>query len=121
MILADALSFSELSYCGYKIALRGIELGYAPRPVHPVHIESDLVTGFFPVAICPALPIAGITLLMGNDIAGGKVTPALEALDIPQCTEAADPRNTELSSSTVIRAQTRKICDVNTIPLSHSF
>ncbi|XP_059203059.1 uncharacterized protein LOC131982579 isoform X2 [Centropristis striata] len=47
-------------------------MGYVPRPVHRVHIQSSLVTGFFPVAVCTELPIPGIVLLMGNDIAGGK-------------------------------------------------
>ncbi|KAI3363584.1 hypothetical protein L3Q82_001178 [Scortum barcoo] len=32
-----------------------------------------------PVAVCPALPIRGVVFLMGNHIAGGKVTPILEA------------------------------------------
>lgn len=59
-------------------------MGYIPRPVHSVHIQSKLITGFFPVAACPQLPIEGITLLMANDIAGGKVTPALEVLSCPQ-------------------------------------
>lgn len=83
IILASALPFSEQSACGFGAVLRGIEMGYIPRPVHNVHIESDLVTGFFPVAVCAALPIQGVILLVGNDIAGGKVTPALEVLDSP--------------------------------------
>lgn len=107
-----------LSYCGYSIALLGIELGYAPRHVHRIHIESNLVTGFFPVAVCPALPVAGLTLLMGNYITGGKVTPALEVLDTPQCTEAADPCSFELSSCVVTLAQARKTSDINTFSLS---
>ena len=69
VILSSALPFSEQSSCGYGTVLRGIEMGYIPRPVHRVHIKSRLITGFFPVAVCPALPIPGITLLMSNDIA----------------------------------------------------
>lgn len=58
-------------------------MGYVPRPVHCVYIQSNLVNGFFPVTVCPALAIKGMAFLMGNDIAGGKVTPALEVLDMP--------------------------------------
>lgn len=83
VILRSALPFSEQFSRGYCSVLRGIEMGYIPRPVHHVHIQSKLVTGFFPVAVCLELPITGIVLLMGNDIAGGKVTPALEVLDQP--------------------------------------
>ena len=56
-------------------------MGYVPQPLHYVRIQSKLVTGVFPVAICPALPIRGVTMLLGNDIAGGKVTLSLEVLD----------------------------------------
>ncbi|XP_030270481.1 uncharacterized protein LOC115580348 [Sparus aurata] len=70
VILASALPFSDNSACHYSLVLRGVEMGYMPRPVHRVYIQSTLVTGSFPVAVCTELPIPGIVLLMGNDIAG---------------------------------------------------
>lgn len=60
---------------------------YIPHPVHHIHIQSKLVTDIFPVAVCCALPIKGITLLMGNDLAGDKVTPELKVLDVPPCNQ----------------------------------
>ncbi len=93
-------------------------MGYVPRPVHRIHIQSKLITGFFPVATCPVLPINGVTLLMGNDIAGGKVTPALEVLDIPQCTETVQPSHNLFPSCVITRAQARRS---NSISLSDSF
>ncbi|CAL8370700.1 unnamed protein product [Boreogadus saida] len=48
---------------------------------------SELITGYFPVSVCPELPIEGISFLMGNDIAEGKVTPSLEVLNAPQSIE----------------------------------
>lgn len=81
MILAAALPCTDQSACNYGSVLCGVEMGYIPRPMHRVHAELKLITGFFPVAVCPALPIEGMAFLMGNDIAGGKVTPALERLD----------------------------------------
>lgn len=60
IILADALSFSESSYCGFSVVLREIEMGYVPHPVHRIHIQSKLVTGFFHIAVCPSLPVKGI-------------------------------------------------------------
>ena len=49
-----------------------------------VYVQSELITGYFPVSVCPELPIEGISFLMGNDIVGGKVTPSLEVLNAPQ-------------------------------------
>lgn len=64
--------------------LRGVEMGYMLQPVHCVYIQSELVTGYFLVSVCLELPVRGIGLLMGNNIAGGKVTPSLEVLNSPQ-------------------------------------
>lgn len=90
VILSGALPFSEQSMCGYGALLRGIDMGYMPRPVHHIHVHSKLITGFFPAAVCPALPVRSIAFLMGNDIAGGTVTPALEELDSPQRMESGN-------------------------------
>lgn len=111
VILASALPFSDNSACHYSLVLRGVEMGYMPRPVHRVYIQSTLVTGSFPVAVCTELPIPGIVLLMGNDIAGGKVTPTLEVLDQPQCdgiqTSCQTPPNV-FPACAVTRARSRE-------------
>ncbi|XP_038154159.1 uncharacterized protein LOC119791876 [Cyprinodon tularosa] len=113
VILSNVLPFSHESACGYNSVLRGIEMGYAPRPVHRVYIKSKLITGFFPVAVCPDLPIDGVAILMGNDIAGGLVLPTLEVLDNPlnQTTqETSDPGL--YPACVVTRAQARKAPDI---------
>ncbi|XP_027141960.1 uncharacterized protein LOC113747241 [Larimichthys crocea] len=110
VILASVLPFSEKSSCGYSVALQGIEMGYVPQPVHKIHLESNLVTGFYPVAVCTALPIKGVVLLLGNDIAGGKVIPTLEVLASPQSVQIHDEMESEIFPSCAItRAQARKL------------
>ena len=42
-------------------------------PLHQVNLISDLVTGSVVVGYSPTVPIKGISLLLGNDLAGGKV------------------------------------------------
>lgn len=58
-------------------------MGYTPRPMHRVYVCTKLITGFFSVAVCPELPIQGVTMLMGNNLAGGLVVPSLEIVDAP--------------------------------------
>lgn len=41
VILSRALLFSEQSACGYGSVLCGIEMGYIPRPVQCVHVQSS--------------------------------------------------------------------------------
>lgn len=96
------LPFSEKSACGYGSVLRGIEMGCIPRPVHNAYVKSDLITGFFPVAVSPALPIKGIATLMGNYIAGDKVTPTLEGLDSPQCVEPGNVAYPDISPTCAV-------------------
>ena len=42
-------------------------------PLHKVNLVSDLVTGSVVVGSRPTLPIKGVSLLLGNNLAGGKV------------------------------------------------
>lgn len=37
VILAAALPFTDQSACNYGSVLRGVEMGYIPRPIHRVH------------------------------------------------------------------------------------
>lgn len=83
IVLASVLPFFAESECGVNVVLRGVEMGYAPRPVHWIFRKSALVTGFFPVALSLALLIEGTDVLLGNDIAGGLVSPNLEVVDNP--------------------------------------
>jgi len=70
---------------------------------HLVHLQSKLVSDMFPVAICPALSIKGVKFLSGNDIADGKVTPALEVQDNPQRYGGpCSPRHKRLGCSAAI-------------------
>lgn len=109
VILSDVLPFSEKSACGYGSVLRGIEMGCIPRPVHHVYVKSDLVTGFFPVAVSPALPIKGIAMLMGNDIAGDKVTPTPKVRDFSQGAESGNAAHSKISPTcAVTRSQSTK-------------
>lgn len=121
VILASALPFSKQSACGYGAVLRGIEMGYSPTPVHRIHVQSPLVTGFFPVAVCKELPIKGVTFLMGNDIAGGKVNPVLEVLESPPLIEDGNVSTELFPSCAITQSQARKVktADVD-VPLFDS-
>lgn len=82
-ILADALPFDATSACDTSTIVQGIEMGFVPVPLHRVWVSSDLVSGYFNVAIRASLPVQGIHLIMGNDIAGGKVMPVMHVTDTP--------------------------------------
>ena len=42
-------------------------------PLHKIFLKSDLVSGYVTVGIRPNLPVKGVSLLLGNDLAGDRV------------------------------------------------
>ncbi len=55
-------------------------MGFVTIPLHRVWVTSELA-GCFEVAVCLSLPVKGIDFIMGNDIAGGKVMPAVQVIN----------------------------------------
>ncbi|KAK0152899.1 hypothetical protein N1851_005430 [Merluccius polli] len=86
-ILSDVLPFSEESSCHSSVLVQGIGMSYISVPLHRLNLTCDLVSGDFSVGVRPSLPMRGVTFVLGNDIAGGKVTPVLEVFDQPDVSQ----------------------------------
>ncbi|KAI2644621.1 Retrovirus-related Pol polyprotein [Labeo rohita] len=74
-ILKELLPFSQSSYTGTDVLIRGIEIGCDSVPLHQVHLKSDLVNGLVHLGVCEQLTFDGVGLILGNDLAGGRVFP----------------------------------------------
>ena len=72
-LLLGVLPLSVGTSTGEGVIAQGIEGGCVNVPLHKVNLVSDLVTGSVVVGTRPTLPIKGVSLLLGNDLAGGKV------------------------------------------------
>lgn len=83
IIREGILPLSHESSCHSSAVIQGVGMRFIPAPLHCVHIRSSLINGFFKVAVRPALPINGVDVIVGNDLAGGKVMPVPEVLDNP--------------------------------------
>lgn len=55
-------------------------MGCVPAPLHRVHVNSYLITGFLPVAVHSRFPINGIA---GGKDSGGKDYPTPEVVAVP--------------------------------------
>lgn len=75
LIRENTLPFSSKSYTGNNVLIRGIEMGCASVPLHTIHIESALVSGPMSVGVRSQLPVEGVVLILGNDLAGTKSFP----------------------------------------------
>ena len=73
LLLEGVLLLNVSTSTGESVIAQGIEGGCVNIPLHKVKLVSDLVTGSVVVGTRPTLPIKGVSLLLGNDLAGGKV------------------------------------------------
>ncbi|KAF7654547.1 hypothetical protein LDENG_00068490 [Lucifuga dentata] len=69
-IVASVLPFSEDTYTGSFIPVLGMALNVIQVPLHKIMLYSDLFQGELSVGVRPALPMDGITLILGNNAAG---------------------------------------------------
>ena len=44
-------------------------------PLHRINLKSDLISGTVIVGVRPELPVKDVSMLLGNDLAGGKILP----------------------------------------------
>ena len=75
MILERSLPFSDVSATGENVLIQGIDMDVISVPLHKINLKSDLITGTVIVGVRPELPVKGVSMLLGNDLAGGKVIP----------------------------------------------
>ena len=73
LLLEGVLPLSVSTSTGESVIAQGIEGGCVNVPLYKVNLVSDLVTGSVVVGTRPTLPSKGVSLLVGNDLAGGKV------------------------------------------------
>ena len=121
-ILEGVLPLSDQSSCGTDVLVQGIELGVVKAPLHNIYLRSDVVAGFVKVAVRSQLPVKGVSFILGNDLAGGKVFCWPVVTDNPTVNDRDElPREfpSVFTSCVVTRAQARKMKDAD--DLSDSF
>ncbi|KAJ8039219.1 hypothetical protein HOLleu_16866 [Holothuria leucospilota] len=90
LLLDGVLPLSDSTSTGANVLIQGDECGFISVPLHKINLKSDLVSGSVIVGVRPTLPVKGVSLLLGNDLAGGKVVANAILTDKP-----CDYNNTE--------------------------
>jgi len=117
LILDSVLPFSDNSSNGNSILLQGIELGTLRVPLHRVELSSDIVSGPAVVGVRPSLPVPDIEMILGNDIAGGKVEANPCVSDVPDssCFDSVEAIPGLFPACAVTRAMAKKA----SVPVRH--
>ena len=73
LLLEGVLPLDLGTSTGEEVIAQGIEGGFVNVPLHRIYLKSNLISGPVVVGTRPTLPIKGVALLLGNDLAGGRV------------------------------------------------
>lgn len=74
-ILGSTFPFSEETDTVSFVPIRGMGMSVFPLSLHELVLDSDLFSGVVKMGMCPALPVDGIQVIVGNDVAGSCVWP----------------------------------------------
>ena len=73
LMVGDPKSLPSESNTGKSVSIRDVNGGTRSVPLYNVNLLSDVVSGEVVVGVVPSLPMKGISFLLGNDVAGGRV------------------------------------------------
>ena len=76
LLIADESSLNTSKFTGKKVWVQDVNDGFKPVPLYDIELSSGLVSGLVTVGIVTKLPVRGISMLLGNDLAGEKVVPS---------------------------------------------
>ena len=115
LILKNVLPFSEESYSGTSVLVSGVG-GIQSIPLHKVVLESKLVpAGVYLVGVCDTLPVNGVSLLLGNDLAGSRVVSNPCMSDVPVISKDESDLQDIFPECVVTRATARRQLAVDPI------
>jgi hypothetical protein len=110
VIVDSVLPFDETSFSGQNVLLQGIDMETIMVPLHKVNLKSGLITGEVTVAVRPELPIKGVHMLLGNDLAGKKVFPDPIVIEKPVMKLSDGGENEEnFPQCAITRAMSKKL------------
>ena len=97
---------------GRKVLIHDVNGGTQSVPLFRVNLQCELISGDVIVGIVPFLPMDGVSFLLGNDLAGGRVSVLPVLSEVPVCDQQTENLADEFPgiflACVVTRAQARK-------------
>ena len=83
MLVADECSLDKKNFTGRHAVIEDANGSCQPAPLYDIELKSQIVSGLVTVAVVDRLPVRGISLLLGNDLAGDRVLPSPVVNEVP--------------------------------------
>ena len=90
LMLDSVLPLTENSFIGANVLISGVEMGVLEVPLHEVNIKSSLIKGNIVIGMRPSLPVEGISLILGNTLAGERVIVDPRVVEKPRDDEKTE-------------------------------
>ncbi|XP_076857543.1 uncharacterized protein LOC143511783 [Brachyhypopomus gauderio] len=90
LLSSKVLPLSRETFCGSYAVICGLHSTPVSVPLHNLYLHTELVTGPVRVAVWPTLPVNGVDVILGNDLAGGQVFPIPEVVVEPVSSDESD-------------------------------
>ena len=84
LLASNVLPLSAQTSIDASVLIQGVGLEVIRVPLHQIHLQSELISGSVVVGVRPSLPVKGVTLILGNDLAGNKVQSNLQVVNSPK-------------------------------------
>ena len=114
LLLASTFDAIPIPDTTNYVVCQGIGDGQVSVPLHEVYLESDLVKGVVTVGLTPSLPHHGISMLLGNDLAGGNVFPSVRLTSKPSLKKTLEEDLEIYPSCAVTRSMSQQKDDNHT-------
>lgn len=82
-IRRDVLPLDSSSEVDAGIIVRSFGMHVMEIPLHTIYLKSELVSGPVVIGVDNRFPVDGVSLILGNDLAGGKVLVKPDVTCIP--------------------------------------
>ena len=121
-IRAGVLPLGKETETGSSIPVRGMDLNVLLVPLHRVRLQCDLFQGEAELAVRPALPIPGVSVILGNDLVGARlwaeVPPSVVVAPVPLVRLEPDENEREFPEVFTACAVTRAMAAAKSVAKS---
>ena len=118
LMVRDDMPRESETATGERVILQGVGEDFVSVPLHQISLDSEIVCGTVIVGVVDSLPMQGISMLLGNDLAGERVVPhprMVEKLSVSEDTEKIEREHPEtLLPCVVTRAEAKRTEDSTT-------
>ena len=73
LMLESVLPLTENSFTGANVLITGVDIGVLEVPLHEVNIKFSLINDNIVIGMRTSLPVEGISLILGNDLADERI------------------------------------------------